>query len=121
MVHKYGAKVMMHSCGSVYQLIGTLIELGLDILDVVQVDCKNMDILALQKQFGGRLCFSGSISVQSTLPFGTPKDVEREVALRKELFPKGGLIFAPTHNIQVGTPMENIVAMYQAIGSFQLQ
>jgi len=119
LVHKYGAKVMMHSCGSVYHLIGKLIDLGLDILDVVQVDCKNMDIRELQKQFGHRLCFSGSISVQSTLPFGTPKDVEREVALRKELFPKGGLIFAPTHNIQVGTPMENIVAMYKAIGSFQ--
>jgi len=115
LAHKYGAKAMMHSCGSVYRLIERLVALGLDILDVVQVDCKDMDIRALQKQFKGRLCFSGSISVQSTLPFGTPEDVVREVAIRKELFPKGGLIFAPTHNIQIGTPMENIVAMYKAI------
>jgi len=115
MAHRYGAKVMLHSCGSVYHLIERFIELGLDILDVVQVDCANMDIRALQKQFKDRICFSGSISVQSTLPFGTVQDVEREVALRKELFPTGGLIFAPTHNIQVGTPMENIVAMYKAI------
>jgi len=115
MAHRYGAKVMLHSCGSVYRLIERFIELGLDILDVVQVDCADMEICSLQKQFKGRLCFSGSISVQSVLPFGTVEDVRREIALRKELFPMGGLIFAPTHNIQVGTPMENIIAMYRAI------
>ena len=120
LAHKYGAKSMMHSCGSVYRLIPRLIELGLDILDVVQVDCVEMDIRKLHKEFYGKLCFSGSISVQSTLPFGTQEDIVREVNLRKELFRDGGMIIAPTHNIQVGTPMENIVAMYKAIGSYNI-
>lgn len=119
LAHSYGAKTMMHCCGSCYDLIYRFIDFGLDILDVVQVDAAKMDIEGLHKEFYGKIAFCGSISVQSTLPFGTKEDVIREVELRKKLFGKGGMIIAPTHAIQVGTPLENIVAMYKAIGSLR--
>lgn len=115
--HAHGARTMMHSCGSCYGLIPRLIELGLDILEVVQVDCANMDIEKLHREFYGKIAFCGSMSVQSTLPHGTIDDVVREVELRKRLFKQGGMVIAPTHAIQVGTPLENIIAMYDAIGS----
>lgn len=117
LAHRYGAKTMMHCCGSCRDLIPRFIELGLDILEVVQVDAAKMDIRELHREFYGKICFCGSISVQSTLPYGTVEEVVREVEFRKELFPKGGMIIAATHDIQVGTPVENILAMYRAIGS----
>jgi len=119
LAHEYGAYVMMHSCGSVYRLIPRLIELGLDILEVVQIDAKDMDIEKLHREFYGKICFCGSMSVQSTLPFGSVEDVKEEVELRKKLFSDGGMIIAPTHQIQVGTPLLNIEAMYRSIGGFQ--
>jgi uroporphyrinogen decarboxylase len=119
LAHRYGAQTMMHSCGSCRGLIPRLIELGLDILDVVQVDAAGMDITELHEHFYGKLAFCGSISVQHTLPHGSEDDVIREVELRKRLFAKGGMIIAPTHDIQVGTPIKNILAMYRTIGSLR--
>jgi uroporphyrinogen decarboxylase len=57
--------------------------------------------------------------VQTTLAWGSVKDVEREVDRRLKLFPKGGLFLGPTHAIQVGSPLENILAMYQRAGSLR--
>ncbi|UCD29008.1 MAG: hypothetical protein JSV03_00555 [Planctomycetota bacterium] len=119
LAHKYGARTMMHCCGSCRNFIPRLIELGLDILEVVQVDTAHMDIEGLHRDFYKKIAFCGSISVQHTLPFGTVEEVVREVELRKKLFRDGGMIIAPTHNIQVGTPVENIEALYRAIGSLR--
>lgn len=117
LAHRYGAKAMMHCCGSCRDLIPRFIEVGLDILEVIQVDAAKMDITRLHEEFYGKIAFCGSISVQSTLPFGTEEDVVREVELRKKLFGQGGMIIAPTHAIQAGTPIGNIIAMYRQIGS----
>jgi hypothetical protein len=51
------------------------------------------------------------------LRFGTPQEVEREVKRRLALFPKGGLFLGPTHAIQVGSPLENILALCRTAGS----
>ncbi|MCL1830083.1 MAG: hypothetical protein FWG21_01490 [Oscillospiraceae bacterium] len=118
LAHAYGAYAMMHSCGSVYGLIPRLIDIGLDILEVVQIDAKDMDIDKMHSEFYEKICFCGSMSVQSTLPFGSVDEVIYEVNKRKELFKDGGMVIAPTHQIQVGTPLENIEAMYRAIGGF---
>lgn len=117
LAHRHGAVAMMHCCGSCRKLIPTFIEMGLDILEVVQVDAAGMDITELHDEFYGKIAFCGSISVQHTLPWGTVDEVVKEVELRKKLFAKGGMIIAPTHAIQAGTPIENIIAMYRAIGS----
>ncbi len=117
MVHCYGARTMMHICGCARAFFPRLIELGLDVYDVVQPTTPEMDIAVLQKDFGEHLTFCGSVSVQTTLAFGTPEEVTREVERRKNLFRKGGLFLGPTHAIQVGSPLENILALYRAAGS----
>jgi len=117
MAHSYGAKTMMHMCGCVDAFLPRLIKLGLDIYDVVQPTTPEMDIAKLKEKYGDKLNFCGSVCVQSTLPFGTTKDVEAEVRRRLKLFPDGGLVLGPTHAIQVGTPLENILALYRTAGS----
>lgn len=117
MVHSHGAKAMMHMCGCVVAFLPRLIELGLDVYDVVQPTVPEMDIAALQRRFGNHLTFCGTVCVQSTIAFGTPAQIESEVRRRLALFPKGGLFLGPTHAIQVGSPLENILTLYRTAGS----
>jgi uroporphyrinogen decarboxylase len=117
LIHRYGARALMHSCGSVRAFIPKLIELGLDILDVVQVAAEGMALDGLQRDFGRDVTFSGSMCVQTILPFGSEEDVVRETRWRQALFRDGGLILGPTHAIQIFTPLENILAMYRTAGS----
>jgi uroporphyrinogen decarboxylase len=110
----YGMKVMLHSCGSVRELIPDIIEIGVDILNPVQTNAKNMIPEELKAEFGDRICFHGGLDIQHTLPFGTPEDVENEVKDRiRVLGENGGYILASTHNIQTDTPVENILTMYE--------
>jgi uroporphyrinogen decarboxylase len=119
MVHRHGARVLMHSCGSVRAFIPRLLEIGLDILDVVQVAAEGMALDGLQRDFGRDLTFSGTMCVQTILPFGVVEDVVRETNWRLEAFAEGGLILGPTHAIQIFTPLDNILAMYRTAGSLQ--
>ncbi|MBN2291052.1 MAG: hypothetical protein JXM70_01425 [Pirellulales bacterium] len=112
---QHGCKVAHHSCGSIRPIIGDLIDCGLDILNPIQPEVMDMDRRQLKQDFGENLCFHGSISIQKTLPFGTPDDVRREVAERFEtLAPNGGFIFCTAHNIQADTPPANIEALFDA-------
>ena len=115
--HAHGALTQMHVCGGVRPLIPHLIEIGLDILDVVQVSAEGMDIEGLKEDFGDSLVFAGSMCVQTFLGFGTPEGVRREVEKRLALFAEGGLILGPSHDIQVHTPVENVIEMYRAAGT----
>ena len=117
LAHKHGALTMMHVCGGVRPFIPRLIEIGLDILDVVQVSAKGMEIEGLQRDFGMDIVFAGSMCVQSILAQGSPASVQHEVELRLRLFEKGGLILGPSHDIQPHTPVDNVLAMYQAAGA----
>jgi uroporphyrinogen decarboxylase len=117
MVHRHGARVMLHSCGGVRGLLPRLIDLGLDILDVVQVSAAGMDIVGLQADFGHDLAFCGTMCVQTMLPKLTTEDVAEAVRQRRRLFADGGLILGPTHSIQPDTPLDNILSMYGEAGS----
>jgi uroporphyrinogen decarboxylase len=109
------AKVFYHSCGSIYPLIGDLIEIGVDILNPVQVSAKDMgDTARLKREFGDRLSFCGAIDTQWVLPHGTPDDVRREVRRRiRDLGPGGGYVLASVHCIQPDVPPENVCAMLE--------
>jgi uroporphyrinogen decarboxylase len=108
-----GKLVMHHSCGSVAALVPTFIEMGLNILEPIQVGAANMDPAELARKHGGKLCFHGSIDTQRTLPFGTPDDVRAEVRQRVETFrPYGGFTISPSQHLLEDIPTENIVAMY---------
>ena len=117
MVHSYGARTMMHMCGTVWPFLDRLIGLGLDVYDVVQPTTPENDIAALRDRLGARIIFQGSMDVQHEIAFGTPEDVKREVLRRIELFPRGGLILGPSHAIQAGSPVDNAVSLYRAAGS----
>jgi len=109
-------KTFYHCCGSIYRLIPSFIEAGVDILNPVQCSAANMEPERLKREFGDRVVFwGGGVDTQHTLPFGAPEQVAREVAARIRAFaPGGGYVFNSVHNIQAGTPVENILAMFQA-------
>ena len=107
-------KIAYHSDGNIYPIIPDLIEIGLDVLNPIQPAC--MDPGKIQKDFGDKLCFWGTMDEQYTLPFGTAGDVKKEVIERLKTIGKdGGLIIGPTHHVQLDTPMENFWAMVNTI------
>jgi len=118
-VHEHGAKAIYHSDGAVTEAVPGLIDMGIDVLQALQFDAANMDPLDLKTRFGDRLCFQGGVSVQQTLPFGTPDDVATEVRARIDVLGRdGGYILGPSHAIQAGTPPENISALFDTAASY---
>jgi uroporphyrinogen decarboxylase len=113
---RHGIRVFHHDDGAIYPLIPTLLDMGIDVLNPIQWRCKGMDRDAIGRDFGGRVCFHGGVDNQATLPFGTAEDVRQEVAYNLHTLGRDGTgyILAPCHNIQANTPIENILAMYQA-------
>jgi uroporphyrinogen-III decarboxylase len=109
-----------HSCGSVARFIPSFIEAGFDILNPVQCSAAGMEAAGLKREYGGGLTFwGGGVDTQRVLPFGAPAEVRRQVLERCEVFSKsGGFVFNTIHNIQAGTPVENIVAMLDAVHQF---
>ncbi len=108
------AKIFYHSCGAVAEFIPDLIEMGVEILNPVQVAADGMDTVRLKKHFGRRLSFwGGGCDTQRVLARGTPDEVRAEVRRRmRDLAPGGGFVFNPVHNIQPLVPPENVAAMF---------
>jgi uroporphyrinogen-III decarboxylase len=107
-------KVAYHSDGNIEPIIPDLIEIGIDVLNPVQP--ASMDPAEIKRKYDQQLCFWGTIDEQHTLPFGSPEDVKNEVRHRLETVGyDGGLILAPTHAVQLDTPLENFWAMVGAI------
>lgn len=113
-------KCFKHSCGSVERFFESMIEAGFDIINPVQCSAAGMDPAELKRKYGSRLVFwGGGVDTQKTLPFGKPHEVREEVLRRCEIFaPGGGFVFTSIHNVQAGTPVENIVAMLDAVHEF---
>jgi uroporphyrinogen decarboxylase len=114
---KNGAWYYQHSCGGIRDLIPDLLEIGVDVLDPLQVLATGMDPEGLKREFGERLCFSGGVDEQELLPHGSVEDVYEGVKkLLDVMAPGGGFIIGPTHNFQEDIPTENIKALYDAAG-----
>jgi len=113
-------KLFLHSCGSVYAFIPDLIEMGVDILNPVQVSAQDMGSDKLKSEFGNDIVFwGGGCDTQNVLPSGTVAEVREEVKRRMDDFaPGGGFVFTQVHNIQLDVPPENIEAMYDAALEF---
>ena len=118
---EYGQWVEYHTCGAVRRLIPDFIEMGVDILNPIQVSAKGMEPASLKRDFGDALCFHGALDIQTVLSPGTPDEVRTEVArLCQILGQGGGFILAPTNNVMPETPIENILAMYEAVQEVDL-
>ena len=109
-----------------YKLIGDFIDVGVELLNPVQVSAGEMgDTARLKREFGDRLSFLGAIDTQRALPFGTTDDVRAEVRRRlHDLRPGGGYIASAVHCLQPDVPLENVLAMCDEIvkaGRYPLQ
>ena len=108
------AKVLFHTCGSVIDIMDDLVEIGVDILNPVQVSAGGMDPSVLKKKWGDRLSFWGAIDTQHVLPYGGIADVQAEVERRIEQFGRGGgFVLGAVHNIQPDVPVENVLTMFR--------
>ena len=107
------ARILFHSCGSIYPMIQDLIDIGIDALNPVQVTAMKMEPERLKRDFGDRLAFWGGFDTQHVLPFTGTNEVRAEVRhLIDTLGQGGGFVLATVHNIQDQVPPENIVAMF---------
>lgn len=108
------AKVFFHTCGSVADILGDLVEIGVEVLHPVQVSAAGMAPARLKEHWGEKLAFWGAIDTQHVLPYGSVKDVKAEVERRIEEFGQGGgYVLGAVHNLQPDVPTQNILAMYR--------
>ncbi len=113
-------KTFKHSCGAVESFMPRFIAAGFDIINPVQVSARGMDPVLLKKKYGKDIVFwGGGIDTQNILPYSTPGKVREEVLRLCDIFSRnGGFVFSTVHNIQANVPVENIVAMVDAIKEF---
>jgi len=113
-------KIFFHSCGAVRPLIPDLIEIGVDILNPVQISSPGMDPFELKKEFGKDLVFwGGGVDTQGVFSQGTPDEVREDVKRNIEaLAPGGGFVFNTIHNTQADVPPENFMAMWETLQEY---
>ena len=119
LAHSHGLKVEFHSCGAARPLYGRFAEVGVDIMNPVQTSAFGMDPAEIKAEYGKDLAFSGAIDTQQILPNASRDEVKEEVKRVLDGMGKdGGFYPGPAHNIQLGTPPENVVAMYEAMDEY---
>ncbi|HID74496.1 MAG TPA: hypothetical protein EYP56_00695 [Planctomycetaceae bacterium] len=118
--HAYGLKVMLHCCGGFAELIPALVEIGVDGLHAIQPSCRGMDLVRLKEQFGERILFNGAIDSHHVLIKGTPRLVRQKTREVLHIMkPGGGYVAGASHDtILEETPLENVLAMFDAIEEF---
>jgi uroporphyrinogen decarboxylase len=110
-------KYFYHADGMMQEMIPDLIEIGVDIIDPIQPEC--MDPSVIKREYGRDIVLSGTVGIQQTMSFGTPRDVEEEVKLRlRTIGPGGGFLLAPTHTLAPEVPWENVCAFVEAARKF---
>ena len=115
-VHEQGKYVISHSCGSVYDIIPDAIEIGLDMFESVQPEAYGMNPFKLKAEFGDKIGFWGTLGSQSVIPFWKPGEIKEHIRkLKKEMNVNGGYILAPAKPFQPETPVENAVAVIDAM------
>ncbi len=116
MVHSYGAKITHHCCGSSRRLIPRFIDIGMDALQTIQPQAAGMNPYDLKKAFAGKITFHGAVDTQGWIQRANPKEIKEEVnRLMDEVGRDGDFILAPCHNFQPDTPLESILAIYDAV------
>jgi uroporphyrinogen decarboxylase len=118
--HAYNLRVMMHCCGGFADLIPALIEIGLDGLHAIQPSCHGMNLVWLKAEYGDEILLNGAIDSHHVLIDGTPEYVrEKTREVLGIMKPGGGYVAGASHDtILEETPLENVLAMFDAIEEF---
>jgi uroporphyrinogen decarboxylase len=118
--HAYSLKVMLHCCGGFEPLLPAMIATGLDGVHAVQPCCGGMDLRRLKTNYGGKILFNGAIDSHHVLIEGTPQTVrQRTREVLAIMAPGGGYVAGASHDyILEETPVENVVAMFDAVEEF---
>jgi uroporphyrinogen-III decarboxylase len=118
--HEYDLKVQLHCCGGFTELIPAMVGAGLDGLHAVQPNCRGMDLRALKAEFGDKILFNGAIDSHHVVIDGTPDSVRESTREVLEIMmPGGGYVAGASHDtILEETPVENVLAMFDAIKDF---
>jgi uroporphyrinogen decarboxylase len=110
---EHGIPVMYHCDGALGPLIPELIDLGIDVLNPIQPTARGMDAALLKAEYGERLAFHGGIDIVGVLPRGSEAEVAGAVRAAVDVLGRGGgYVLCSSHHIQPGTPIENVLAMY---------
>jgi hypothetical protein len=114
-------KTFKHCCGAIVPLLDTLIDLGFDIINPVQINAVGMDPQFLKNTFGKRITFwGGGVDTQKVLQLGTPEKVSDQVRQLCDIFgANGGFVFSSVHNIQANVPVENVIALMETISEIR--
>ncbi len=118
--HDYGLKVMLHCCGGFFELIPAMIEIGLDGVHALQPCCRGMDPRRLKGEFGDKILLNGVIDSHHVLIEGNPNFVREKTRETLDIMmPGGGYVAGASHDwILPETPLENVMAMFDAIQEF---
>jgi uroporphyrinogen decarboxylase len=113
--HKHGMDVLFHSCGNVHDIVGDLIDAGVDVLDPIQPGAMNIERLAAE--YGGKIAFSGAVDIQQLLQCASPPEIKSKIHRIIDTIGKpfgGGLLIGPANVLTPDTPFENLVALFEA-------
>lgn len=114
------AKIFFHSCGAIREIIPDMIEVGIDIINPVQVSAVGMESSALKRDFGREMTFwGGLVDTQGVFTTGSVQEVRDEVRRRIDDFGAGGgFVAATVHNIQANVPPQNIMALWETLQEY---
>jgi uroporphyrinogen decarboxylase len=116
----FGARVAMHSCGGIFEIIPDIIQAGVEVLNPIQPKARGMDRRKIKSEFGDKLIFHGSVDQQEILVFGSPEDVKREtLECLRTLGRGGGYIVAASHELETDIPIENVLAMFDTAQEYR--
>lgn len=113
-------KTFYHSCGAISEFLDDFAQMGLDIINPVQLSANGMNAKDLKKKYGDKLVFwGGGVNTQSTLQNGSSEEIQSEVLERLQILSAGGgYVFNTIHNIVANVPPENISAMFEAVKKY---
>ena len=119
LAHSAGAYVFHHNDGACRPIIPTMIEAGIDVLNPMQSNARDMEAPKVKAKAGNRLALWGGIDTHEVLPKGTPEEVREEVKRKIAVYGRnGGYMLSPDHNVLGDVPPRNLLAMFEAAREF---
>ena len=117
--HSKGIKTRLHSCGDVRPMIPDLIEIGIDMLNPLEVKA-GMDPIVLKKQYGDKLAFHGGLNaVLYETPEKMWEEMKRVVPVMKK---NGGYMLSSDHSVPQNVSLEEFrqfVELGKKLGSYE--